>query len=278
MEISENTKVSVVIKHNKEAIEVIASLNPHFKKLRNPILRKVLAPRVTLKEAAKIGKCEIMDMLSALEKIGFQISNTEMTDDNDIGKELNNFEINDFIGQKKVVSLDVRPFLKDNKDPFLVIQDALKKCEDDEILEILVSFKPIPLIKIHEKKGYLCYHFEKDQVHHTLFKKNQANSEPVLSDENTDDKEHIKYIDQSAFDELEKSFGENVLITDVRNLEMPEPMVTILNLLEDIEDDQVLKVFHKKVPQYLLPELESKNLNVFIHDVAEGNVLMLIHK
>lgn len=56
MKINRQTKISAIIRHNSAAIEAI---NPHFNKLRNPILRKVLAPRVTVEDAALIGGCKL---------------------------------------------------------------------------------------------------------------------------------------------------------------------------------------------------------------------------
>ncbi|MCC6180681.1 MAG: DUF1858 domain-containing protein, partial [Bacteroidia bacterium] len=54
MEINENTKISTIIANNPSAIDKIVSLSKHFEKLKNPILRKVLASRVSIKQAAKI--------------------------------------------------------------------------------------------------------------------------------------------------------------------------------------------------------------------------------
>lgn len=40
MIITENTRISEIIKHDSRTIDVIASINKHFKKLKNPVLRK----------------------------------------------------------------------------------------------------------------------------------------------------------------------------------------------------------------------------------------------
>ncbi|MDX5436888.1 MAG: DUF1858 domain-containing protein, partial [Pontibacter sp.] len=55
MEIAANTKISAILKANPDAIEAIAAINRHFEKLRNPLLRKILASRVTIADAARIG-------------------------------------------------------------------------------------------------------------------------------------------------------------------------------------------------------------------------------
>jgi TusA-related sulfurtransferase len=65
---------------------------------------------------------------------------------------------------------------------------------------------------------------------------------------------------------------------DVRDLEMPLPMLTILSALEELPEGEALYVHHKKVPQYLLPELAERHFKVFISDIADGNVKMLIHR
>ena len=54
MVVNRKTRISAVIKANKQSIDAITSINKHFNKLRNPVLRKVLAPRVTVEDAAKI--------------------------------------------------------------------------------------------------------------------------------------------------------------------------------------------------------------------------------
>ena len=59
---------------------------------------------------------------------------------------------------------------------------------------------------------------------------------------------------------------------------MPLPMVTILKELEELKENEALYVHHKKVPQYLLPELVERNFKTWIADVGENNVKLLIHK
>ena len=271
MKINGNTKVSKVIKENKEAIEAIASLNPHFTKLRNPVLRRLLAPRVTIAEAAKIGKCEVQAMLDKLVSIGFELDNNEapveitnpLSEDN---------AKKSFLEGQKVTSLDVRPFLAKGEDPFNILQQALKKLEVNEVLEILIDFEPIPLIRIQEKKGFITSTVVEEGVYHTYFKANG-----IAKDEGTKPSEEaINTVSQLEYDELVNAFPGELITLDVRNLEMPEPMVRILEAIENLNENTGLKIFHKRIPQHLLPELEDKNLKTFICPIAEGNVMLFI--
>ncbi|PKR82176.1 hypothetical protein CW751_02245 [Brumimicrobium salinarum] len=273
MRINGNTKVSKVIKENKEAIEAIASLNSHFTKLRNPILRRLLAPRVSIAEAAKIGKCEVQEMLNALVKIGFELEENvkENTQSNSLGE---NDEVKDFLVNLSVISLDVRPILAKGEDPFNVLQKALKKLNKNEALEVLIDFEPIPLIRIQEKKGFLSFTTVKDGVYHTYFK-----SGGTAEKETENQNKSIKKIDESQYNRLVEEYPGIIKTMDVRNLEMPEPMIRILEVIQELEENTGLKIYHKRIPQHLLPELEDKNLNTFICPISEGNVMLFItHK
>ena len=72
MNFNKNTRISTLIKENEKTIDVIASINKNFLKLKNPILRRVLAPRVSVSDAAKVGGVKIDVLISKLEEIGFE--------------------------------------------------------------------------------------------------------------------------------------------------------------------------------------------------------------
>jgi hypothetical protein len=81
------------------------------------------------------------------------------------------------------------------------------------------------------------------------------------------------------FEQMLESYKGFIKETDVRNLEMPLPMLTILELLESLPQNYILYVHHKKIPVYLLPEIEDKGFEYFINEIAEGDVKLIIrHK
>ncbi len=59
---------------------------------------------------------------------------------------------------------------------------------------------------------------------------------------------------------------------------MPEPMVTILKEIETIKKGQALFVEHKKIPQFLLPELEQRNFNILYKEIDCNHTILLIFK
>ncbi|MCC7430713.1 DUF2249 domain-containing protein [bacterium] len=273
MKISKNTKISELIRHNEAAIEVIASINPHFNKLKNPLLRKVLAPRVTIQEAAKIGNSTTEIFLSKLREIGFE------TDSDESNKEIfeqvsPNTNLKSFTANREIFTLDVRPILESGKDPFGEIMEAIAKLDSLNALKIVNTFKPVPLIKILEKKGYNTLVENEGELVLTYVLK----PENSQKSEKPDTSELIFYVNSDEIEKLRESFGEKITEADVREMEMPLPMMTILGETEKLKDDRALFVHHKKIPQYLLPELAERKFKTFIATVSEGNVKLLIHK
>lgn len=273
MKINAQTKISKLIKHNKDAIDAIAAINPLFKKLKNPILRKVLAPRVTIEDAARIGKSKVENFFEALSAIGFIIEEQSNAKIEPVVKE--NSRLKEVIKSGNVKTLDVRPVLEKDTDPFNHIMKVLKTLPDGYALEVINSFEPTPLIKILNNKGYASVVSTEDTVVKTYFLKvAEADEEEEVG--NNDD-----IIFEVSIDELELErlkYKDQCNEIDVRDLEMPLPMVTILNELEDLPEGYTLFVHHKKVPQYLLPELKERKLRSWIAVIDDENVKLLIHK
>ena len=271
MKISAKTKISELIKENEETIEVISSINKHFKKLKNPFLRKALAPRVTIADAARIGGVPVCVMIDKLREIGF------VTDD-DCGCEavspkdkygINKNEIK--MRKEKVVEMDVRPILEGGTDPFDAIMSKLKTMDERETLMIINTFEPIPLLNILKKKGYV-YVTERpeDGVVHTYLEKAEG--------ETAGEKASEQKVEKIDFEEIEKKYTGKMNEVDVRHLEMPMPMVTILEEVEKIGNGNALFVHHKRLPQYLLPELEERGYSWVSKEVDDQNLKLIIFK
>jgi len=168
------------------------------------------------------------------------------------------------------VCLDVRPILANGNDPFNEIMAVVQKLEKGQTLQIINTFQPIPLINKLENNGYKSWTEQPEiGVYHTFFKK-----EEVLTSnfENKNVEESLK------FEACYKSFIGKLKSIDVRHLEMPEPMTTILEELEHLPESFALFVDHKKVPQFLLPELEERGFEILFHKKSLTHIQLLIFK
>ncbi len=263
--ITENTKISKVIKLNDKAIDAIAAVNSNLKKLQNPVLRKLFASRVSIKDAAKISGTSANEILRRLESIGCSVEYTKT-------EEVFNIETKKIhMNKDKLITLDVRPILEKGVDPFQAIDDSLKKMEDDEILLIINTFEPVPLINKIRDDGYICDVERTDNnTVYTYVKKSGLVKNEKANTAGSDS--------EFSFEELQEKFKDKLIVKDVRDLEMPMPMVTILESIEQLKDDEALFVHHKRLPQYLLPELESRGWSHANKEIDENNMKFIIYK
>ncbi len=265
--INKNTKISKILSLNEKAIDVIASINKNFRKLKNPILRKIFAPRVTVKDAAKIGSCTINNILEKLETIGFEVEYEE----EDVSKNIIKTKLIN-MKKRKIVKLDVRPILESGVDPYQAIMSSLKELNNDESLLLINSFEPVPLLNKLKK---LAYEYEVERPEPQLVYTYLTKTENVIAEQ---DGSLTKANSELNFEEALLKFKGKMLEVDVRPLEMPMPMVTILEEIEKIEKNGALYVHHKRLPQYLLPELEDRGYIYVNKEIDENNIKFIIYK
>jgi len=265
--INANTKIAAILKSHPDALEAIISISPKFNKLRNPLLRKIMASRTSVAMASKVAGCTPNDFFEKLKPLGFEIDKNVQVEEENIQHDVPEFMHQ--LDEKRLDVLDVRSVIESGKDPFNIIMKKIKELQAGNILNLINSFEPAPLITILSKQGFECFvEQESENVVNTFFYKKDANaniSKPELNN-------------SSDWNEVLKRFENNLVTVDVRHLEMPQPMLTILDALEKLPDEKTLFVHHKRIPVFLLPELEERKFACRINEISDGNVQMLIFK
>lgn len=270
MLINPNTKISHLLKENSKALDAIVSITPKFNKLKNPLLRKLMAARTSIAMASKIGGCEIEDFYNVLIPLGFEVDDS-IAEEKEARPNVPAYIMN--IDQNKISVLDVRPTIEAGKDPLKDIMKAVKGVPAGGALKLINSFEPTPLIKLLEQQGYKYFYDPiDDETTETWFYKEDGGENGIELDTNEMD------IAKQGFEEMLSKFNGNIVEIDVRQLQMPLPMQTILATLEDLPDGKALYVNHKRVPMFLLPELKDGGFEYRIKDIAEGDVKLLIFK
>lgn len=266
--ISADTKIAKILSEHQGALDAIVSISPKFNKLKKPLLRKIMASRTTILMASKVGGCTVEDFFVKLEPLGFIIDRSKLNiqsklqiDPSDFFKKMN---------VENVVELDVRSVIDSGKDPFKIILEKVNAISSGQVLKLINSFEPAPLISLLESKGFLSYtEIIKDDLVFTYFyKTNNALMDSNLEKGNTD----------NDWDEVIEKYKEKTTEIDVRNLEMPRPMIVILENIENLTNDSALFVNHKKIPVYLLPQLQEQNFDYRIKEIGEGDVKMIIFR
>ena len=269
MTINAGTKIAAVLKQNTAALDAIIALSPKFEKLRNPILRKVMAGRTSIAMAAKIGGCTVEDFFAGLRPLGFETEGGAAV----VVEEEPKKPLPDFITSLKkeqVVDLDVRPVIASGKDPLSIIVQQVKTIQPGQVLKIINTFEPTPLMALLEKQGFVSYAdtIEPDWVE-TYFYKKDAVEAPAVE---------TPVAGGEDWDAVMKQFEGHMQTIDVRHLEMPGPMMAILESLEALPADTALYVYHKRIPVFLLPELAERKFSYRIREISDGEVHLLIFR
>lgn len=263
MNINERTKILSIIKMHESALDTIVSISPKFEKLRNPFLRRLMAGRASIQMACRIAPCTVEEFFNKLRPLGFSCSYSN-SKERILEENIPDFVKN--INSTILIELDVRPILNNNQDPLNEILQTINSADQNEVVKIINSFEPIPLIELLKKLGFEYYvEVINETQTNTYFKNKKQNKidiKPVISESN--------------FEDILNKYESRLIEIDVRNLEMPLPMMNILVALENLEKDKALFVHHKKIPVFLLPELTERNFEYVFNEIDEHNVNMII--
>jgi len=160
-------------------------------------------------------------------------------------------------GTKGARDLDVRPILAKGGDPFALIVKTIGQLQESEALHLIVGFEPTPLYAVMANMGRAAYTEERDGDFHVWF-----------------------YRDATAAREVPNPAARVPLQPpvelDVRGLEPPQPMVTILERLADLGAGAQLRVRHHREPVLLYDKLELRGYAARCDKRGEGDYLIHI--
>lgn len=264
MIINANTKIAAILKQEPAALEAIISISPRFEKLRNPLLRKLMAGRTTLAMAGNMGNCGVRAFFEKLQPLGFEVDENTTVHTTPVQS-----STTPPVTGIKGIDLDVRPIIAAGDDPLAIIMKAVKALAAGQALKVINTFEPAPLIRLLEQQGFTAaVTVISDNEVETLFYKHAE----------TQHTEAGPIAPAGDWDALMQAFEPRLRVLDVRRLSMPGPMVAILEALDALPEDMALFVYHKRVPVYLLPELRQRKFDYRVKEVGAGAVHLLIFR
>ena len=191
---------------------------------------------------------------------------------------------------KKVVELDVREDLKNKREPFKKIMEAIKPLQEGDQFILHAIFKPTPLLKLLKAKGF-SYEVQQQAPDHwtviftkqkrrfsltSLFgSKQDQDTAPAPSHSGNPmvDEEEIA---QSVENDLKKEG--NVYRLDNRGLEPPKPMMRTLHQLSRMKPGETLIITNERVPVFLFEELKELGYDYQYEQIDENTVNITITK
>ncbi len=261
--ITKEMKVSEVLKNYPDTLEVFVEASPHFRKLENKILRRALASRVTIQQAAQIAGIDLNEFLFKLnKKINLTIYESKINEQT-LEKSMQlKPEIIQNSPEDKIVTLDVRPIIDSGRDPFTNIMEKVKNLKDDEIFLLINSFEPVPLYTVLGNKGFKHYTEKEDDIFKVYFYRTHKTDESITKISSESNPADIT----------------NLIEIDVRELPPPEPMVKILESLTSIDEHTALLVHHHREPLMLYSKLEERGFKAITNKISDNYYKVLIIK
>lgn len=165
MEITLDTKIYDLLKAYPQLEDELIKINPKFKKLKNPILRRTVARIASIRQAAAVGGMDSVELLNEIRKrVGLPAL--------DIKEEESSQSLApEWITKEPVKIIDANALLDQGKNPLAEIMKELKNMEKEDVLLLTSDFKPQPLIDELVKKGYEVYSKDDGQRFFTYIRK-----------------------------------------------------------------------------------------------------------
>jgi hypothetical protein len=141
--ITPKTKIYDLLEAFPELEDTLIAAAPEFKKLKNPVLRKTIARITNIGQAATVGGLNVEELVNMLREKAGQGSISQL---DDTGSKYVTVCPGWFKKEAVVHTVDIGEMLNRGEQPLHVVLSAIKKLNEDEILEIIAPFVPAPLL------------------------------------------------------------------------------------------------------------------------------------
>lgn len=262
--ISPQDRVSDVLARDETLVDVFVRQAPHFAKLRNRAMRRIMARLITVEQAARTANIPV-DLLVRELNAALGIEGDCPPQSLVRMKDRSSDDARQHPASASVVDLDVREDLRSGREPFSRIMSAVAALRDDHVLRLRTTFEPVPLFNVLGKRGF---------VHE---------SEACAPDDWS-----VWFWRAAAPDVVQPGSApagesdaippgdERTTYLDVRGSSPPEPLMRTLAALESLPRGRTLVQINNRVPQFLLPVLEERGFAFEIDDSQPDRVLVRI--
>lgn len=275
--IQASDRVSDVLARDEALVEVFVRQSPHFTKLRNRTLRRVMARLVTVEDAAKIagiapaGLVGELNAALGIEPAGGRANPAGAAGPTAVASVSTQGGAGHPVGAP-VIEVDVREDLRAGREPFSKIMAAVSALARDEVLRLRATFEPAPLYAVLGKRGFVHEtHNDGPEDWSVFFWRAEPGGASAAGSAAASPQ-------APAASEAGLNTEPGTVHLDVRGLEPPEPMQRTLEALEALPAGQTLVQINVRVPQFLLPILAERGYEWEIDESAADRVLVRIRR
>jgi hypothetical protein len=151
-------KVAALLEAFPALEDVLVAQAPAFERLRNPVLRRTVARVATLEQAAAIAGLSTRDLVTTLRRAAGQPIDDPATGPSSAEAGEDEGPVPAWIDPARVRRvIDADAILASGASPLTTVFEAARALDADEVLEVTVSFRPVPLVESLGKQGYACH-------------------------------------------------------------------------------------------------------------------------
>ncbi len=149
IDITLETKIADLLNYREDMKDILISINPKFKKLNNPVLRRTIGKIAGVKQAAIVGGMDPIDLLNQLRKAVGQ-ETVDMVSKEEIEVE----KAPEWILTELKHTINANDILDEDRNPLAELYKVLKSIDKNEVITIEADFQPEPLIDEMLKLGH----------------------------------------------------------------------------------------------------------------------------
>ena len=172
---------------------------------------------------------------------------------------------------QKTVTLDVREDIRNGREPFSTIMQAVARLQDDERLLLIAPFEPAPLFAVLGQQGFS----------HQAKTTATGDCEVLFTRTSADqgDPETPAALSQpSRGAKTASCSGPPVVEVDARGLEPPQPLVRILEALATLPEGARLRARTDRRPMHLYAQLEERGLIGESEEQTDGSFVTHVRR
>lgn len=151
-----DTKLSEALKAGPAVLEYVISLNPHdFERLRNPLLNKVMPPRISLRRIAAMTGIPEADFVAKINELAGCPADAPATGSPPLPS--SSTQSPDWLAgvdESKIIWVDVTPLDAVLGDPMPPINIAINSGKPGDIIGIKHKWEPQPFYDIWHSRGF----------------------------------------------------------------------------------------------------------------------------
>jgi uncharacterized protein (DUF2249 family) len=252
--ITADTNLGGLLDEHPELVEVLAGCHDHFARLRHRLLRRLMAPRVSVGQAAGLAGVPVSDLVTTLRRA---IGEPEEPSAAPLAAPVVHSGPRPVeLDRLRVVEVDVRDDLRRGEEPFARIMAAVKTLGLAEALVVRAPFEPVPLYDVLGRRGFAHWAEQCAPDEWSVWFHRRASSPAPTAP-------------------LDATPATDATL-DVRGLEPPLPMVRVLERLDTLEPGDTLTVLHERRPLFLYPQLDERGFHHETNEPEPGLVRIVI--